>query len=149
MKKSPKAHWFALLAITALGFGMLLIAAGPGAASHRGRVLSDAEMAAVFGDAPAPGTDPCRKDSNCLTQYTLGLNDCEYCNVNDAHSVCCDLGTKTDCNPGGGTGACVNALRRTGAKVGGVGTCNTCDATFADDGKCSLKNAITSTKDCP
>lgn len=42
-----------------------------------GQVLTETEMAAVFGDAPGdPGTDPCVFKSLCYKAFRIGSSDC-------------------------------------------------------------------------
>ncbi|MCI0381054.1 MAG: hypothetical protein L0215_26010 [Gemmataceae bacterium] len=149
MKKSAnQANWIGLIGIAALAIGMLLIATGPSSARYRGRVLSEKEMAAVFGDAP--GVDPCRKISMCRLQLLEGTSECAYCDINFGHDICCNLGTGTTCDPGGGPKACDGNPFMVGTKFGSLGTCNTCDsAQFSKKGTCSLKHAIGTGGTCP
>src|SRR5262245_45068413 len=100
----PRVRRFAPLSLLALLPAALLLTAFPTTAKTAGRLLSDAEMAAIFGDAPdgAANNLPCWQASNCNMKYTLGTNQCSYCKVDVPRQVCCNLGTKDDCNPSGG-----------------------------------------------
>src|SRR5262249_23713201 len=80
------ALWFcgAIAALALVG----LVALGSGS-RPQGTTLTQAEMAATFGDADTSNT-PCQWNSKCNTSFTEGVSQCMYCNDPAPKPVCCD-----------------------------------------------------------
>jgi hypothetical protein len=117
----------------------------PTGLSVSGRPLAEAEMYATFGDAT--GSDPCKKNFDCIQPFTDGLGNCAYCAppVQNFRDLCCNLGTGTQCIPGSGDAKPCgnNTAQWIGPQNGATGTCNSCAALmFRQNGTCDgLKNA--------
>ncbi len=128
-----------------LGFG-----AAPNHIYGAGRLLSDAELTATFGD----GTCPCKKEYQCTAGFTAalpgGVMGCGYCSkANTAYKRCCNLGDNTQCEYDTKE-PCSESDFMVGPMSGSVGNCNSCTpGTVAKMGKCSLRTATDASKACP
>lgn len=145
----PRLPRMAQLGLLVFLAALLLVNTVPTAARATGRVLLDTEMAAIFGDGPDGAADlPCFKAGNCNVQYLYGTDQCAKCDYNYARDVCCNLGTKNDCKPNGGSATCGGDLL-VGKKSGTLGTCFECASPQLDKmGTCNNFYNATGTK-CP
>lgn len=117
------------------------------AGGQNGQVLSNGEMAVIFGD-DTKSTDPCVGSFNCRNGFFEGTN-CAYCDVGDARTQCCESGKGTTCTYDTVVGQCGNAVRKVGGGQG-AGTCKQCTSSgFVNMGMCTLKKATGTGGNCP
>jgi hypothetical protein len=130
------------------------------ATSPEGTVLTEVQMAFIFGDSPTP-TDPCVKKGKCVDPFPGGNKNCQggacvKCDNADQTSTkertyCCKLGDGTQCNGNGGGTPCSGlSVWFTCDFQTNTDSCSTCTAAtawrnwYAD---CLLQNATGG--DCP
>src|SRR5262245_60651697 len=155
--------WMALAGLAGAVILMPCAFCRPEALPAEGRLLSDLEMARLFGDAPdtldAPA-DPCVNAGKCVDSFPgsyLTKNACLKCdnadeNAQDARKYCCAKGNGTACNSNGGAAGCKGLwVYWTNTYVLNNDSCNTCSnlKTFwqTDKKACSWFNA--SGDNCP
>lgn len=112
----------AILAVFILG---VLATARRAEARTEGRVLSEAEMAGLFGDGDGATDESVSLDYNCNSPFKDGTSDCAYCDSGVQRLVCCKLGVKTNCRYGTKS-ACGKVDRYVGPISGSPGTCGSC-----------------------
>jgi hypothetical protein len=117
-----------------------------------GRVLSDREMAGIFGDA-AGGPTVCVKNGNCkdakpgqIVLMGKQYNACIMCDQDSIRKFCCtSTNPNSTCNPNGGTGTCSDAaLKYALTYTQATDTCGaSCSPSVAwgTEGNCVVKDA--------
>ena len=107
-----------------------LLGDGPVALAGPCRLLTAPEMAATFGDAPAPN-DSCVYKGNCKDGIeglpVGGTTPCYRCNVNTDRFYCCANQKGSECKPSTTTTDCANApLQEAAVPQASPGDCNRC-----------------------
>ena len=123
--------------------------AGTARASSLGRVLTYAELDAVFGD----GTSPCVQTVQCSSILNYGTGQCSYCDSSSSRGICCSLGDEASKCDYGTTSVCEDSELYVGtARPAGSTSCNTCTSPNITEQakKCTtLKDTEDSSTNCP